>query len=90
MDITLYAFQFSPHDDEEMFFNETLEACRAEAEGDRKMIRRDPDYDHLTPFPIYECVVRMDVATYAKVLSEPSHAVKHALVSKKLIGLVVD
>lgn len=90
MEITLYAFQFSPNAGETMFFSQTLERCRAEAMEERTGLKNHPDYGDLSPFPLYECVMRMDIATYIAVLNDPSEAVERALVSKKLIGLVME
>lgn len=90
MEITLYAFQFSPNPGEPMFFSETFEGCRAEALKERTALKNNGDYGDLSPFVIYGCVVRMDIATYVDVLNDPSEAVERALVSKKLIGLVME
>lgn len=90
MEITLYAFQFSPKASEPMFFAETLDQCRAEAIDQRTDLKSDPEYVDLPPFPLYECVVHMDVATIIGILNDPDEAVERALISKRLIGLVVD
>jgi len=90
MEIVLYAYQFSPNPGDPMFFAQTLEKCRAEAVEQRIDLKRDPDNADLAPFSIYRCVVRMDVATYVQILTDPDDGVAKALVSKKLVELVME
>lgn len=90
MDIKLYAFQFSPNPQAPMFFRETMEECRVAAIEERSHLKGEPDRGDIGSFPIYECAVRMDVATFIEILNDPSEVVGRVLVSKKLIGLVTE
>jgi hypothetical protein len=80
MEITLFAYQFSPSTGEPMFFAETLDQCRAEALEQRADLKSYEDHADLAPFSIYECVVRVDVPTMIDMLNDPEEAVERALV----------
>ncbi|WP_421579741.1 hypothetical protein [Shinella sp. M31] len=87
---TLYAYQVSPGSDENLFFAMSPEQCRAVAIEQRKELRRDLDADHIAPMAIYECLLRVDLRSLLDILNFPEDGYRRLLVSKKMIGLVVD
>ncbi|RFZ83823.1 hypothetical protein D0Y60_20890 [Shinella sp. WSJ-2] len=87
---TLYAYQVSPGSDDTLFFALTVEECRAAAIAQRRELRIDTDSDEIGAMAMYECLLRVDLMSLLDILNFPEDGYRRLLVSKKMIGLVVD
>ncbi|MGK9259854.1 MULTISPECIES: hypothetical protein [Sinorhizobium] len=90
-DVTLYAYQISPPNDQLLYFAETLEECRAAALEQRQELKEgDPDDEH-EAMAIYRCLVRMpDQQTLLRILNEETSSIEACVVERKLVALVTE
>lgn len=90
-EVSLYAYQISPPNDQLLYFAETLEECQAAALEERRELKQgDPD-DELEAMAIFHCLVRMpDQQTLLRILNEETSPIEACVVQRKLVALVTD
>lgn len=93
MEITLWAYQITPGNDDLLFFAESLEACQSAALVQRaELKRRDPDdYSYIPAMAVYRMVFRpMTAAELVGVFNEDMTLLQACLVERTLVALVAE
>ncbi|MDX1004479.1 hypothetical protein GOE20_26870 [Sinorhizobium medicae] len=90
-EVSLYAYQVSPPNDELLYFAETFEECQAAALEERRELKEGSPDDEPEAMAIYRCLVRMpDQQTLLRILNEEISPIEACVVERKLVALVTD
>lgn len=93
MEITVWAYQITPGQDELLFFAETEEACRnAALEQRAELKQRDPDdYAQMPAMALHEFTLRsMTAGELVAVLNGDANLIEACAVDRRLVGFVDD